>query len=130
MALSREAILARAKPGVEEIGPVPGWDDTVFIRHITVGERNTWAALQYDALKGDTLDFGRMVESRVHLVAASLCDEKGESLFSLDEVRGLDPNAVDYIAGAAERLNGLTEEAMEEVKGNSNAPQDADDSTS
>lgn len=124
MTLSREAILAKSKPSVRRIN-VPMWDDDVYLRDITVGERNEWAALRYAALEGDTLDFGKMVESRVYLVAVSLCDADGKPLFSVEELKEtLRPDAVDYLANEAEKLNGLTAGAVEDLEGNSSSPQD------
>ena len=118
MALTKEALLAR-RPKVEKIGPVPGYDDDVHIRHITVEARNRWAALRYKALEGDSIDLGLIMESRMVLVAATLCDADGALWFgSAEEVRDLDPHAVDFIANEAERLNGLTAEAAEEIEGN------------
>lgn len=134
MALTREQILG-VKPKVMEIGPVPGWDGNVFIRQIGVKDRNEWASLRMEALaqaeedgKAGTLA-GSILASRLVLVAASLCDEDGALLFSREEVAGMDPHAVDYVADQAEKLNGLTKEATDELEGNSETPQPGSGST-
>jgi len=125
MALTRDALLENAKERlgkVENIGPVPGLgDEDAYIRHLTVRERNEWAALRLRALEvGDAGGaFGPYLESRVLLVALALCDESGDRLFEdADEVAGLHPDPVDYIADQAERVNGLSVEAAEDIKGN------------
>jgi len=120
MALTREAILARAKRDVEEV-EIPDIGDTVYLRRITIGERNEWAARRWRAVdmdSGKLTDVKLWADSRVYLAACSLCDEDGNSLFSEAEAAALDPHTVDAIADAAERVNGLTTEAAEDIQGN------------
>ena len=126
MALSRDAILAY-RPKVQEIGPVPVYGDVCHIRHITVAARNEWAALRFEAFGGvqavrdpdsASLDVGKMAAARVLLVAQSFCDANGELLLTTKEVGGMASEAVDFIADEAEKLNGLTDEAVEAVEGN------------
>lgn len=117
----REAFLARAKRKVEAID-VPDLGERAYVRTITVGERNKWADIRYRALV-DGLNVALMAESRVYLVSVSLCDGDGEPLFNEEEAAALDPHTVDFVANEAERVNGLTDEAKEDVEGNSEAPQ-------
>lgn len=119
MALTRDTITKR-KRVVHEIGPVPVFDDSAYVREITVGERNDWAAPILEASLSKDADVARsFIDRRVQLVFVALCDESGNRLCSdVQEVRDMPSDAVDFIAREVERVNGLTEESKSDIAGN------------
>lgn len=69
-----------------------------------------------------------MPNTRARYVGLCLCDAKGVRLFSDSEVDKLGKRssaALDRIFGAAQKLNGLTDEDVEELVGNSDGDQNA-----
>lgn len=112
----REEILAKNDRRVEPVD-VPEWDQTVYVRSLSGTER---AKLMQFVKKEDVLT---MAMSPIHLVVMSCCDEHGNRLFTDEDFDALadhDANALDRIASAATKLNGLhSDEAVEEAKKNS-----------
>jgi hypothetical protein len=98
MALTREQILAADDLGLLEVN-VPGWGDTVFIRVMTCGERdsyeNDWVANK-----------GKGVENfRTKFLSRCLTDAKGQRLFT-------DADVPLLAAKSAGVLNALFAKAM------------------
>lgn len=122
MPLSKDQILGSpTKLRVEEVR-VPEWGagETVCIRELTGDERDA-----YDQIVVKQGDNYRGL--RAHLVAMSLCDEKGTSLgFTEAEVKqlgGKSGAAIDRVFQAAQRLSGLAPDSQEVAAKNSESDQ-------
>ena len=91
---------------------VPEWGGTVRVRMMTGAERDAFEA-------ATVVRHGKKVETnlaniRARLVALCVVDEKGERLFSEADAEALGKKsgaALGRVFEAAQRLNGLTEEA-------------------
>jgi len=115
MALSKHDILASKDFNVELLN-VPEWGGNVHVRTMTGKERNDlvdWRNKQGDDC---TSEFQR------RFCALVLCDEKGQRLFTDDEAGELgekSAKALDRVMAAAMRLNGMSDDAMQELEKNS-----------
>ena len=114
MALSKEQILAADDLGLLEVD-VPEWGGSVFIRVMSVGERdsyeNDWMVNKSKGVDNFSAKFLQRV----------LCDEKGQLLFSPDEVAALAKKSAKVVGTlweAAMRHNKMTDEDVEELAKN------------
>lgn len=117
MRLSKAQILA-VSPALREV-EVPEWGGSVMIRPITLGEQAQLADLGARFEKKSTLE--RMKNGTLKLIQWSVCDEKGERLFSEEDVSALiDKSASAFLRLQDEilSLSGLTKESREEVEKN------------
>lgn len=116
-ALDRTAILA-AEDLVREAIEVPEWGGTVWVGTMSGLDRDAWE--QALAVKGD----GKAPDLRnlrARLAVLTVTDEAGKRLFAASDIDALGQKsslALDRIARVAQRLNGLTPEALEAAKGN------------
>lgn len=117
--LTREEILA-AEDIAEELVTVSQWKGgAVLIRGLTAAARDDFEA---SCIKGK----GRKAEvtiqnMRAKLVALSAVDEAGERLFTEQDVAALGRKsgaALARLYEVAARLSGITDEDLEELKGN------------
>jgi hypothetical protein len=118
MILSRDAILAAQDLKREEVA-VPEWGGSVLVRTMTGAERDAWE--QSLVANGGKIDVSNV---RARLVAACTIDESGALLFSAADAQALGAksgSALERVAKVAQRLNAITEEALEEARGNSSA---------
>lgn len=114
MALTKDQILAADDMGLLEV-PVREWGGSVFVRVMTVGER--------DAYENDwVLNKNKGVENfRTKFLAKCLCDEKGQRLFSDAEIEALARKSAKVMARIWQRAmehNALTEDDVEELAKN------------
>jgi len=114
MALSKEQILAADDLGLLEV-PVPEWGGSVYIRVMSVGERdsyeNEWMANKSTGVTNFRSKFLQRV----------LCNDKGELLFTKEEVDALakkSARVVGTLWEAAMRHNKLTDQDVEELAKN------------
>ena len=123
--LNKLAILGALDLKHEDV-EVPAWGGSVRVRVMTGAERDDFrTAIQSD----DAVPVGKF---SVALLAATLIDEAGIRLFTMDEVDQLaEKNAasLDKVAAVAMRLNGLGGSAVEDAVKNSVSGQ-SDDSGS
>ncbi len=101
--------VASSKPRYQEV-VVPGFGQ-VFVKKLNAGEK--------DAFERASRGSG----SRAKIVAHFSFDERGERLFSDDDILTLDqsdPDILDPIVEVALRFNGYTEEEQEKLRKNSN----------
>lgn len=115
MALTREAILGIEDLQREEV-PVPEWGGSVWIVGMTGAQRDAWEQSLVGAKGQPNVD-----NVRARLVVYTAVDEAGARLFTVADVQALgekSASALDRCARVAQRLNGLTNEAMEEARGN------------
>lgn len=114
MALSKDQILAADDMGLLEIN-VPEWGGTVFVRVMTVGERdsyeNDWMVNKSSGVENFRSKFLQRV----------LCDESGELLFKADEINLLakkSARAITRVWDAAMKHNALTDSDVDELAKN------------
>lgn len=113
--LTRDAILTAQDLTHEDV-PVPEWGGTVRVRTLTGAERDTLGASMVDADGNPDL-----AGYRVRLVAASVVDEAGARLFGAADAAALGAKsaiALDRVAAAVERINGMGVEAVEAAEKN------------
>jgi hypothetical protein len=114
MSLTKEQILAADDMGLLEL-EVPEWGGNVFVRVMTVGERdsyeNEWMINKNKGVENFRSKFLQRV----------LCDETGELLFTAAEVDKLAKKSARVITRvweAAMRHNALTDGDVEELAKN------------
>lgn len=114
MALTKEQILAADDLGLLEV-KVPEWGGSVYIRVMSVGERdsyeNEWMANKSTGVPNFRSKFLQRV----------LCNEKGELLFSKDEVEQLAKKSAAVTGRlweAAMKHNKLSDADVEELAKN------------
>ena len=114
MALSKEQILAADDMGLKEV-EVPEWSGSVFVRVMTVGERdsyeNEWIVNKNKGVENFRSKFLQRV----------LCDEKGELLFTASEIDLLakkSARVITRIWEAAMKHNALSDGDVEELAKN------------
>jgi hypothetical protein len=113
--LSRDQILSAEDLGFEDVY-VPEWGGTVRIRGLTSRERDMFEA---SSIVDDSVNVDNI---RARLVALSLVDETGTRLFELDDAIELGKKsalAMQRVFERAQQLSGLTNEAIDELLGNS-----------
>ncbi len=109
--LTKEAILAANDLPTERVA-VPEWGGDVLVRTMTGADRDAFEA----SLIGKE---GRMDNVRARLVSLTLCDDKGERLFTDAEVAELgkkSAKALDRVFAVAQRINGIGGEQAEAAK--------------
>lgn len=127
--LSRDQILGIQDLSFEDV-PVPEWGGTVRIGMLTGTERDAFEQ-QLVTRQGKKTSVN-LDNIRARLVALCAIGENGERLFSEKDVAQLGRKsaiALNRVFEVAQRLNGLTEEDIEELAGNSGGGQ-SEDSTS
>lgn len=124
--LDKSGILAAQDIEFEDV-PVPEWGGTVRIYGLTGTERDRFEA-------GVVEQRGARVRAnlknvRARLVAMAMRDEDGKRLFSDAEVAALGEKSakvLDRLFDVAARLSRLSDEAVEELAGNSIGGQSED----
>jgi hypothetical protein len=114
--LSRNDILGRAKPTVTKVS-TPEWGGHVYVRMLPGEELDDALAILEAAESG-----GKQSEMLAQACLLFISDSKGRALFraeDIDAIRKLPMAAQIRCVNAALALNGLTEEALKEIEGNS-----------
>jgi len=125
MALTKDQILKAKDVKFVDVD-VPEWGGVVFIKTLTGTER--------DAFEESIIRDGKanLTNIRAKLCVRTIVNEKGERLFADNDIAVLgakSAKALDRIFAAAQKLNGITAEDIEELEKNSEAGQ-SEDSTS
>ena len=111
MALTAEQILAADDLGLKQF-PVREWNGDVFIRMMSVGERDAYERLWIGKRETGVDNF------RTEYLARVLCDEKGALLFTREQVSTL-ANKSGAVMGrlfdAALAHNNMTEADVEQL---------------
>jgi hypothetical protein len=111
MALTAEQILAADDMGLKKVR-VKEWDGDVYIRVMSVGERDEYERMWIGKREVGVENF------RTQYLARVLCDEKGTLLFTREQVVGL-ANKSGAVMGRlfdeAMRHNRMTEEDVQEL---------------
>jgi hypothetical protein len=118
MALNRSQILGASDLKTELVN-VPEWGGDVIVSGMTGAARDAWEqSLVTQASTGSTVNMENM---RARLVVATVVDESGNRLFTAADVAALGAKsgtALDRVCKVAQRLNGLTDQELEDIKGN------------
>lgn len=122
MTLTREQIISAADLDYAEVD-VPEWGGAVRLRAWDGATRD-----RFDAMALQARERGQQMphQLRAWIAAMSICDERGELMFSDADIAALarkSARALDRIVEAALRLNGLTADALEAEKKGSGAAQ-------
>jgi hypothetical protein len=116
VSLTREELLA-ARPLEKQEVQVPELGGTVFVRVMNGIERDAYEA-DIVAHKDQ-----RLVNVRARFVVRCACDADGKLLFTPEDAEALGRTvaapALDRLAQAGQRLNRMTDAAVEELKGKS-----------
>jgi len=125
--LSKDAILAASDIPYEDV-EVPEWGGTVRVRGLTGAERDAHEVKMAEARrKGVALEVV-LHNFRARLVVKCLIDEQGNRLFSDDDAKVLGEKSapvIDRLFDVARRLSGMTDDAVEQGKDNSESDQNA-----
>lgn len=111
MALTAEQILAADDMGLKRVA-VPEWGGEVFIRVMSVGERDTYER-KWIGKKETGID-----NFRTQYLAGVLCDETGKLLFSRDQIDRLASKSgavMGRLFDEAMKHNRMTEEDVQEL---------------
>ena len=114
MALTKEQILAADDMGLLEV-QVPEWGGSVFVRVMTVGERDSYEN-DWMVNKSKGVD-----NFRSKFLQRVLCDEKGELLFKANEIELLAKKSARItirVWEAAMKHNALSDDDVEELAKN------------
>jgi hypothetical protein len=113
--LKRDEILSKTKLKTEKIS-VEEWGGEVIISSMSGTMRDSWEQM----LREKDSD-GKIISPRAKLVAFTVVDEKGERVFTDKDVVSigkLSSSSLDKVTNVAMRLNGLSEDAVEDAKKN------------
>lgn len=93
---------------------VPGFDGEIYVRALTVGERDAYENLWLTRGQGGVKDF------RSQLLCRVLCDESGSRIYTdadVAEVASLDGAMLSRVFDIAAAHNKLTEKDVRELAG-------------
>lgn len=119
MTLSKDQILEANDLRSEEIA-VPEWGGSVRVRTMTGSDRDAFESSMMTLLQDGTRR-PNLADMRAKLVALTVVDDVGTRLFTLDDVPVLarkSAAALDRVYQAAQRLNGLNQQAEGEAEKN------------
>jgi hypothetical protein len=117
--LGRAAILAAQDMGTEDI-EVPEWGGSVRIKTLTGAERDEWEQ-SVTVGKGRNREVA-IANLRAKLLVIVIVDENGKAVFDYSDIQALgkkSAKALERVFDAARKLNGLTDEDVEELAKNS-----------
>lgn len=98
---------------------IPEWDATVYVRTISGTERDSFEAGSL-IKRGKSRDVN-LANLRARLVQLCAVDETGVQIFTPDDVNSLgakSARALDKLFAVAQRINGFTEQDIEELTKN------------
>jgi len=128
MELLTRAQILKVEDLPRELVDVPEWGGSVWVRTMSGTERDTYEESLIHR-QGETVSLC-MVNARAKVCASSICDDKGERLFSDEDVISLGHKsgaALERVFSVARRLSRLNDSELEETAKNSEAT-DASDS--
>lgn len=112
---------------VHEDVDVPEWGGAVRVQMLTGAERDAFEQ-EIVTRQGKRVQMN-LANVRARLVALCLVDEEGQRVFGESDVKALGRKsalALNRVFEVAQRINGLTEQDMEELAGNSGSGQSED----
>lgn len=117
--MDREKLLGLARPDVVQVGPVPGWDEKVYLRPLGVRARAEYAKPFLEAAqKKEPVDIEAHLRTRMQLVLWSICDKDGTRLLRDDDfsfIEEMDQKPFEFLIEEVEKLNGFGVKAEGEV---------------
>lgn len=111
MALTADQILAANDLGLKEV-KVPEWGGSVYIRVMSVGERDEYERMWIGKKESGVENF------RTQYLARVLCDEKGTLLFTREQTAALASKSgavMGRLFDVAMKHNAMTEEDVQEL---------------
>jgi type IV secretory pathway VirJ component len=115
--MSLKELILSAPDLKSEAVVVPEWATTVYVSVMNGHERSAWSQKAFDS-EGNLISTNIQATLLVHC----LRDDKGESIFSSDDIEALQRKNSDVLHRlfiVAKRLNGLGGEAVAEAAKNS-----------
>jgi hypothetical protein len=124
MVFDKKAILEADDLEIREVPiGVKGWPDLLWVRTLTGAERDAWEAGIVQPGPGEAKNYN-MRNIRARFAALVACDETGQRIFDNDDVPKLgtkSAQALDLLFDAGQKLNGIRDDDLEELAGNSEA---------
>ncbi len=124
--LSKAEILQSSDMRIQLVA-VPEWGGSVRLRSLTGAERDAFEATLVKEVDGKRVP--DMANLRAKLLAATIVDEEDRQIFSPYDLVALGRKsavALDRVFTVAQRLNGMSADAVEEsVKNSDSAPEGA-----
>lgn len=136
MSLTREQILQAQDVEIKKIS-VPEWDGDIFIRQLTRKEQDEYLKRQFEKPKISTRT-GAQIDQQVdmsmniyghdaYLCACSICNDKGERLFSVKDIQALDDKNGIVIGKIAQEIIKFSElgadlDTLSELKNSQTVP--------
>lgn len=112
----KDRILARSTLLPREAVVVPEWNETVYVRRMTLGEREEFEEGAMET-NGKAIKVNlRNVRSR--LVSMALVDEAGAQLFTVADALRLDSLIAMRLVDVALRVNAMAADDVEEIAKN------------
>ena len=112
----RQKILA-ARPRTLERLEVPEWDATIWIKELTLGERDAFEAQQIVREQDGTMRMEtRGLKARLIIMCA--CDENGEQVFSPDDedtLNQLGAATMERVFSTCQRVNKMRKEDLKDT---------------
>jgi hypothetical protein len=123
--LSKEDIFKRELP--QRDVEVPEWGGIVRVRALSGSDRDEYDASMLRAQPDGTVL--RVPGSRAKLVSLAVVKDNGDPMFNVGDIGRLGlqaATALDRVVNAVVELSGLTDTAVEELEGNSDAAPSGD----
>ena len=108
----KDIILASADIPAPQKVCVKEWGTDVYIKHMSGSERDKWEADAFEAGKVTRQDF------RARYLVHCLVDEKGEAIFSAEDIPALGSKSgkvIDRLYSRAQKINALSKEDEDEI---------------
>ena len=124
--LSKEQILAAEDLSTETIH-VPEWGGDVVIKELTGAQKDAFEQTTFTR-NGKNYEVN-LTDMRARLCAISIVGEDGSRMFCDREIKALggkSAKALDRVFSACQRLNGMTNDEIDEMSKNSLAAQNDD----
>ena len=125
--LDKETIFASADDERERV-EIPEWGGELYVRVMTGTERDCYEAELIEMERKKVPLVQQLKDARAKLVVLTTVDEDGRRIFDDEDVEKVGQKSfkvLDRICSVAQRLNLLTDEAIETIVGNSNTSGDA-----
>jgi len=127
MVFDKKTILEADDLDIREVAiAVKGWPTQLWVRTLTGAERDAWEAGIVQPGPGEAKNYN-MRNIRARFAALVTCDESGLRIFDDGDVAALgqkSAQALDLLFDAGQKLNGIRDEDIEELAGNSEATPD------
>jgi len=127
--LTRESILSAPDVDIEYV-QVPEWKGGLYVRNLSGTQRDAFENACAKARRGGALDVRGLMTRYVVLTA---CDADGTAVFTdadVDALNAKSARALSRVFDAAQRVNAMTDEDVENLLGNSGSDPSDDSGSS